>query len=47
MECSTFAGKSDQTTLTLLIIYKQPTSSTITFCEKLATILEEGITSMK
>ena len=47
MECSTFAVKSDQTNLTLLAIYKQPTSSTITFCEELATILEEGITLMK
>ena len=47
MECSTFAVKSDQTNLTLLVIYKKPTSSTITFCEELTTILEEGITSMK
>ena len=47
MECSTFTVKSDHTNLTLLVIYKQPTSSTITFCEELATILEEGITSMK
>ena len=47
MECSTFTVKSDHTNLTLLVIYKQPTSSTITFCDELATILEEGITSMK
>ena len=47
MECSTFAVKSDQMNLILLVIYKQPTSSTITFCEGLATILEEGITLMK
>ena len=47
MECSTFTVKSYHTNQTLLVIYKQPTSSTITFCEELATILEEGITSMK
>ena len=47
MECSTFGVITDQTNLTLLVIYKQPTSSTITFCEELATILEEGITSIK
>ena len=47
MECSTFTVESDHTNLTLLVIYKQPASSTITFCEKLATILEEGIPSMK
>ena len=47
MECSTFTFESDHTSLTLLVIYKQPTSITITFCEELATILEEGITSMK
>ena len=47
MECSTFTVKSDCTNLTLLVIYKQPTSSMITFCEELATLLEEGITSMK
>ena len=46
MECSTFTVKSDHTNLTSLVIYEQPTSSTITFCEELATILE-GITSMK
>ena len=47
MEYSTFTVKSDQTNLTLLAIYKQPISSTITFCEELATILKEGITLMK
>ena len=47
MECSTLTFKNDHTNLTLLVIYKQPTSSTITFFEELATILEEGITSMK
>ena len=47
IECSTFTVKSDHTNLTLLVIYKQPTSSSITFCEELATILEEGITSTK